>query len=50
MVIMNENEIDKEFDELYDMIKDDMNLQTEAKFYEPFGEFVEKSLCETIGA
>ena len=32
----NENEIDKEFDELCDTIKDDVNLQTEANVYEPF--------------
>ena len=38
----NENEIDKEFDQLCDTIKDDMNLQIEANVSEPFGEFVKK--------
>ena len=36
-------------DELCDTIKDDMNLKTEANVYEPFGEFVKKSLSESIG-
>ena len=29
-------------DKFCDMIKDAMNLQTEANVYEPFGEFVNK--------
>ena len=43
MVIMTMRmRLKKEFNELCDTIKDDMNLQTEANVYEPFGEFVKK--------
>ena len=35
-------------EEICDIIKDDMNVQTEANVYEPFGLFCKTSLSETI--